>query len=494
MLDTSRRARYTGAMTESQLWRLSAFQIAAFVARRKLSATEVAQAALARLEAVNPQLNAVIDYRPEAVLQRAAAVDAALARRSRLTPAGVLVGVPVTVKCNVDQAGFATSNGLLQQKDLIAQHNSPVVDNLERAGAVIIGRTNTPAFSLRWFTSNQLHGATRNPRNAALTPGGSSGGAASAVAAGIGAIGHGTDIAGSIRYPAYACGVHGLRPSFGRVAAYNASGPERGIGAQLTAVSGPIARHVQDLRLALAALAVPDERDPWSVAAPLRLAPAPGRAGAAFERSAALCLAPDGLDVAPEVRAALLDAAQRLRDAGWTVAEIDALPPVRSAAQDQITLWLGDGHAALRASAEREGDPGALVALDGQAGAAAALTQESYAAVLTRRTTAVRQWQQFLSERFAVLLLPVSAELPFVDQLDLQGPHAYARVWAAQLTQIALPFVGLPALAVATGMTGEHGDMPVGVQLVAARMREDRLLAAGEAIEARGAPPMPAPL
>src|SRR3978361_1979010 len=101
-------------------------------------------------------------------------------------------------------------------------------------------RTNSPAFSYRWFTTNQLHGTTRNPRDPALTPGGSSGGAGAAVAAGIGAIAHGTDIAGSVRYPAYACGVHGIRPSLGRVAAYNATSPERTIGPQLTAVSGPL--------------------------------------------------------------------------------------------------------------------------------------------------------------------------------------------------------------------------------------------------------------
>ena len=251
-------------MTET--WRLSAAELADRIRARQLSAREAAQSALERLAAVNPLINAVVDCRPDEVLAQADAVDAALARGE--TP-GILAGVPVTVKVNIDQAGHATTNGVTLQRDLIAASNSPVVDNLRKAGAVILGRTNTPAFSYRWFTSNQLHGTTRNPRDPRLTPGGSSGGAAAAVASGIGHLAHGTDIAGSIRYPAYACGVHGLRPSLGRVPAYNASLPERAIGPQLTAVSGPIGRSIQDLRLGLAAMSAPDARDPWWVPAPL---------------------------------------------------------------------------------------------------------------------------------------------------------------------------------------------------------------------------------
>ena len=131
------------------------------------------------------------------------------------------------------------------------QQDNPVVANLRRAGAVILGRTNTPAFSLRWFTRNALHGHTKNPRDPAITPGGSSGGAAAAVAAGIGAIGHGTDIGGSVRYPAYACGMHGLRPTLGRIPAWNASGAGTPYRRAAHGGHGPIARTIADLRLAL---------------------------------------------------------------------------------------------------------------------------------------------------------------------------------------------------------------------------------------------------
>ena len=251
----------------NNLWRLSAVELAALIRSREISAREAAVAALARLDAVNPAINAVVDHRPSDVLAQAAEIDAAIARGG---PLGPLAGVPVTVKVNIDQIGYATTNGLHLQKDLVATSNSPVVDNLRKAGAVILGRTNAPAFSYRWFTTNLLHGDTKNPRDPGITPGGSSGGAAAAVAAGIGHIAHGTDIAGSVRYPAYACGVHGLRPTLGRIAAYNASLPERVISGQITAVSGPLARTIGDLKVALAAMSQPDARDPWWVPAPLR--------------------------------------------------------------------------------------------------------------------------------------------------------------------------------------------------------------------------------
>ncbi len=461
----------------SDLWRLSAVELAARIRKREVSAREAAQSALDRLDAVNPAINAVVDHRPDDVLAQAAQVDAMLARGE---DPGPLAGVPVTVKINVDQAGYATTNGVNLQKDVIAEENSPVVDNLLRAGAVILGRTNTPAFSLRWFTGNALHGDTLNPRNPALTPGGSSGGAAAAVAAGIGHLAHGTDIAGSIRYPAYACGVHGLRPSLGRVAAYNAALPERSIGGQLTAVSGPLGRSIADLRLGLAALAARDVRDPWWVPAPL--------VGAETPRRAALCLNPDGMDTQPAVVKALQEAARRLSEAGWTVDTLDAVPPMQEAADLQIRMWLADGYDAMVAAAEKEGDRGALVALAGQRDKAGGADLASFSATLTRRATLTRLWELFFAE-YPVLLLPVSAELPFPDKLDLQGDAAYARVWRAQMTQIGVPFMGLPGLSVAMGSAmSEAGASPVGVQVLAGRYREDLCLDVGEIIEAGAAP------
>lgn len=459
----------------TDLWRLPASDLAARIRAKQVSATEAARDALARLDAANPRINAVVDHRPEDVLAQAAAVDAAIARSE---DPGPLAGVPVTIKVNADQAGYATTNGLRLQQDLVADADNPVVANLRKAGAVILGRTNTPAFSLRWFTRNSLHGHTKNPRDPSITPGGSSGGAAAAVAAGIGAIGHGTDIGGSIRYPAYACGVHGLRPTLGRIPAWNASSPERHVGAQLMAVSGPIARTIEDLRLSFAAMAARDTRDPWWVGVPLE--------GPAVPKRAALCLRPDGMEVQPAVQEALRDAARRLEAAGWTIAEADT-PPLREPAALQAMLWLAESRRGLNAALHREGDPDARFVFAQMEALCPMPDLNAFMDGLQKRAVFVRQWMEFF-ERFPVAITPVSGELPFRDNEDVESPEAFRRIMAAQLTQVGLPLMGLPGLAVSTGLVG---TVPVGVQLLAGRYREDLLLQAGAAVEAAGVPPSP---
>ena len=157
----------------TEIWEWTATQIAEQVRARRVSAVEVTQAHLDRLTAMNPSINAVVQEFPEEALDAARLVDAALRRDE---DPGVLCGVPVTIKVNVDQKGHATTNGLRIQADVVASDDSPVVSNIRRAGGIILGRTNTPAFSLRWFTNNALHGQTLNPRNREITPGGSSGG------------------------------------------------------------------------------------------------------------------------------------------------------------------------------------------------------------------------------------------------------------------------------------------------------------------------------
>lgn len=456
-----------------QIWQMTASEIATAVRAKAMSATEVATAHFERLADINPKVNAVVQEFPEEALQAARQIDEAIAHGE---DPGILCGVPVTIKVNVDQKGHATTNGLTLQENLIAHVDSPVVSNIRKAGGVIIGRTNTPAFSLRWFTNNNLHGQTLNPRNKAITPGGSSGGAAAAVAAGLCALGHGTDIAGSIRYPAYACGLHGLRPTLGRVPAYNSSAADRFIGAQLMAVSGPIARSIADLELSLAAMAAPDLRDPWHVPAPMH--------NRDFPKRAALTLSPDGMPVADEVRAALIEAAQKLKAAGWSVDEVDC-PPMRRAAEINACLWMAETQFGVRDMIEREAEPDSQFVFEQMSRDAGEIGYDNLMHALQSRVTLVREWELFL-QNYPVLICPVSGALPFSQQQDVSSEEAFAAILEAQLTQRALPALGVPALSVATG---EADGRPVGVQLVGPRYREDILLAAGLDIESAGEPP-----
>lgn len=451
----------------NQIWEMTASEIASGVRSKKMSATEVAIAHLERLDKVNSKINAVVQNCREDALRDARLVDEAIARGE---DPGALCGVPVTIKVNVDQKGYATTNGLRLLENHMAQHDSPVVTNIRKAGGVIIGRTNTPAFSLRWFTKNNLHGQTLNPRNKDITPGGSSGGAAAAVAAGICAIGHGTDIAGSIRYPAYACGLHGLRPSLGRVPAYNESGAERYIGAQLMAVSGPIARSISDVDIALQAMSGPDPRDPWYVPV--------SRAKQDFPKRAALVTAPDGMQVADEIRTALVDAAEKLKAAGWTIDEIEC-PKMRPAAEINAHLWMAETQFGAQDLIRQEEDPDAQFVFAQMMKDAGDIGLDELMKALQSRAGLVREWEKFLSD-YPIVICPVSGELPFSQQLDVQSEDAFAKVLEAQLTQRALPTLGVPSLCVATG---EMSGRPVGVQLIAAKYREDILLAAGLDLE-----------
>lgn len=453
----------------SELWRLGAAEIAARVKQRDLSATDVIESTLQRLQAINPKINAVVQEMPEAALAAAAAIDTQVAAGNN---PGLLAGVPVTIKVNIDQQGFANTNGIRIQQDLVATDDSPVVTNLRNAGAIVVGRTNTPAFSMRWFTRNSLHGHTLNPRNTGLTPGGSSGGGAAAVAAGICAIGHGTDIAGSIRYPAYACGLHGIRPSFGRVPAVNRSLPDRHIGAQLTAVSGPMARSIDDLRLGLEAMSAASPLDPWWVPAPLQQPP--------LAQRIALCVAPDGLQVTDSVEAALRQAASQLAEAGWEVTEVES-PPMREAMQLQLLLWMSEYAYSGGEAVAREDDPDANFVYAQLRENCPTPTMESLMEALQRRVTLAREWALFLAD-YPLLLCPVSGEPPFPDLLDVESATSFKRVLEAQMTQIALPLMGMPAISVAT--SGDSAD-PMGVQLVAARFREDVLFDAARDIEVR---------
>ena len=452
----------------SDLWRMSATEIAAKVQAKEISATEVTKSHLLRIDAVNPVLNAIVQHMPDEALSAAADIDAKIAAGEDV---GCMAGVPVTIKVNIDQKGHATTNGLKIFKDLIASEDSPIVANMRKAGAIIVGRTNTPAFSLRWFTKNDLHGKTLNPHGAGITPGGSSGGASSSVASGMAPVGHGTDIGGSIRYPAYASGLHGLRPTLGRLPAYNPSGADRHIGGQMMAVSGPLTRTMDDLELSFRAMAAEDLRDPWWTPAPIDQGP--------FSRCAALCVRPDGMDVHPEIETALRNSADILAAAGWEVVEVET-PPLQPSADINAQLWLAEMRMGVDKLVAEENEPDSKHVFEVMQSLSPPVNQAGLLTALQSRVTHLREWQLFL-KKYSVLLCPVSGELPFDQQSDVQNAERFKEIMRSQLTQVGIPALGLPGLAVATG---DACDKPMGVQLIARRFREDILICAGKDIEA----------
>jgi len=454
-----------------ELWRWDAVRLAQAIRTRVVSSREAVAACLARLEAVNPRVNAVVETLAEEALTLAEGADRELAKGNPIAP---LHGVPFTTKINTDQKGCATTNGVAAFASLIAHEDSPSIANLRRAGAIAIGRTNAPEFSWRWFTDNELYGETINPWNRARTCGGSSGGGAVAVATGMCPLAQGSDFGGSIRHPALCCGIAGLRPTLGRVPAYNATTGDRPITAQFMAVHGPLARRVGDLRLGLAAMAAGDVRDPWWVPAPL--------AGAAPATPIRVALVDasrrPGLD--PAIADALEQAANWLQDAGYVV-EQAAPPSIEEAAHLWSTLVLNEAKLGMISHINQHGSAairktGALMVAQ-----APPIDFPAFLKALGRRATVLREWQLFF-ERYPLVLMPVCREPAFELGLDQRDDAAMKRIFDAMTPILAPAVLGLPCVAVPTGV---RNNIPLGVQLVAARFREDLCLDAAEIIEDR---------
>ncbi len=461
-------------MTDA-LWKWDATVLAQGIRARRISSRDAVASCIERMHAVNPQLNAVVCDLSDEALNAADAADAAVARGDTL---GSLHGVPVTIKENVDQIGCATVNGVAAFRDVIADTDSPVVANWKRAGAVIIGRTNTPAFSMRLDTVNEYRGRTFSPWSRTHTPGGSSGGASASVAAGITPLAHGSDLAGSVRYPAYCTGLAGLRPSFGRVPAFNGTATaERTISVQLMSVQGPLARSVRDVRLGFEAMAMGDARDPWWTPAPLTFPPASGRVRVAVVTDAADL---GGRALSPPVAAAMRQAVVALTDAGYEVVG-DRTPGFMRPFELWFAMQVPEFRHFQQADFERLGDEGIRTAIGLMYANVPATGAEAHLKALAERTRLVREWNQFLA-RIPLVVTPVCTELPYAHGFDLESAARTRQVWEECATLMAVPVLGLPAMAVPTGVAG---GLPVGVQIVGARFREDMTLAAAAAIEAR---------
>ncbi|HYB36761.1 MAG TPA: amidase family protein [Mycobacterium sp.] len=454
------------------LWRWNAVEIVGAVKLGRLSCREVVTACLDRLAEVNDAVNAVTVMLADDALCAAAEADRRVAHGDTLGP---LHGVPVTIKENVDLAGSATTNGVVAFQDVVANSDSPVVANLKRAGAIVIGRTNTPAFGLRFHTDNALRGPTLNPWNKARTPGGSSGGAAASLAVGITPIAHGNDYGGSIRYPAHCCGITGIRPSLGRVPAFNATHlDERSLTGQTFSVQGPMARRVGDVRLALGAMARRDMRDPWWVPAPL-VGPQPTR-----PIRVALTTDPGREGVNPFVAEAVRRAGHALERAGYAVEEVDP-PDVDAISRLWSRLVWTEIRHTVEPVARKYGDPDFLRVLDMVLASAPPLDLDGYINDWARRAGYVRDWFLFL-ERYPLVVGPVSAEPALAVGFDTDASVDGERLRLIQRMLLAVNVLGLPAVAVPAGIVD---GLPLGVQVIGSRYREDLCLDAAEAIEAQ---------
>lgn len=453
-----------------ELWQLDATDLARFIRTGRASAREATQSVLARLHAVNPAINAVVRVLEEEALAAAAAADAKQARGEAL---GALHGVPVTTKVNADQAGLPTDNGVVPLRDFIAGQDSPVIANLKRAGAIIVGRTNAPAFSMRIFTDNALHGRTLNPLDPAVTPGGSSGGAGAATATGIGAIAHGNDIGGSVRIPATCNGVVGLRVGYGRIPAFNLTAPGgRPPGAVIMAVQGPHTRTVRDARLALEVMAVGDRRDWRWNDVPMR-GPDPARP----IRVAIVPDVPGGASHPAQIEA-VRQAGRHLAAAGYAVEEV--LPPDIARA---IELWhiicVTDVFGSLWPAMQKMGDPDGIAAMEAWLALHKPADLATYIAAMTEREALALRWMQFF-ETYPLVVMPVLCGLPPKQRADVT-PDGQAGVLDTMRAALIAPLLGIPGLAVPVG---RHGLLRTGVQIMAMRNREDLCLDAGEVIEA----------
>jgi len=452
------------------LWRLDATELARLIRLGQVSSREATQSCLARLHAVNPKINAVVRILEEEALATAVAADEAQARGE---PLGLLHGVPVTTKVNTDQAGCPTDNGVVAFRNNIAARDAPVVANLKRAGTIVIGRTNTPAFSMRAFADNALHGRTLNPRDPALSAGGSSGGAGAAVATGIGPIAHGNDIGGSVRIPAMYNGVVGLRVSLGRIPAYNPSQQiARAVGSQLMSVQGPLTRSLRDARLALAVMAQGDPIDTRWADVPLAGPPLPRPLGVAL-----VPYNPGGY-THPAQAEAVRQAGRHLAAAGYAVEEI-APPDLDAVVDTWHRIGSTDVLALLAPQMEEHGDPDAQASMRFWRELMPPTDLHGVLGALAQRDLLLWRWLEFM-QRYPLVVMPTMGDLPPPHNLDTTR-EGQVRVLDALRVSLIAPVLGIPALAVPVG---NHGRLRPGVQILAPRFREDLCLDAGEVIEA----------
>ncbi len=458
---------------DAELWKLSAAKMAIGIRNRQFSSEEVVTSVKQRIAKLNPLLNAIVGDGGENALEEAKKADQAVEKGKILGP---LHGVPVTIKSNVDVKGQPTSNGLPVFADFIAKDDSPVVSNLKKAGAIIIGRTNTPELSMRMTTDNPLHGRTLNPWDEQASPGGSSGGASSAAAAGFGPIHHGNDIGGSLRYPAFNCGLATVKPTFGRIPAWLPSASaERGMLSQLMSVQGAICREVEDVRLATRVMAGSDARDPFWMPVPFDNWPdedQPLRVGVTTENY--------GHPIHRDIQASVEKAAVYLSDAGYAVENMTT-PSVDKAAECWFRILGHELKTYLMPVAIEHGSKTIQQIFEWYFQMGTVSDAEAYREGVKERTAMTREWNVFL-EKTPLILSPFFLQ-PTPDwDCDAKSFKGTRDAFYSAIYSTGINWLSLPAGVVPIGMIEGR---PAGVQIIGRRFREDLILNAMQKIEER---------
>jgi amidase len=470
---------------------------------RTVSSRELLEALLAWIETVNPALNAVVALDAERALEAADEADAVTAKG---LVAGPLHGLPMTVKDVWETEGLVTTSGAPELTGHVPRTDALAVARLKAAGAIVFGKTNTPLYAGDFQTYNDVYGVTNNPWDVTRTAGGSSGGSAAAVAAGLTPLELGSDIGGSIRNPAHYNGVYGLKPSWGVVPSRgHIPGPPGSLVETDVNCSGPLARSLGDLRLALGVVSgpVPEDAAGWQLVLD---------EGAALDTVASLRVATvfgEGSDLLPlagDVRDSLEGMATRLAESGARVEPVSLPVPLRDglrAWQDLVVPIIGaalpdevyDAFAGLDAVAGDDAGPTDDPSLNGAR--ALAGRYRSWARANSRRQHHRAAWAT-LFDRYDVVLAPVMPTAAFhhdVDRsiaervLDVDGtpvPHLVAMAWCGAVGSVLLPVVTLP-----TGLTPD--GLPVGVQVIGPFLSDRRLLRIAELIDEAAGPGFTAP-
>jgi Asp-tRNA(Asn)/Glu-tRNA(Gln) amidotransferase A subunit family amidase len=453
---------------------ISAVSMAAKIRKKDVSPVEVIETHLLRVENVNPKLNAFVHLDAEGARRQARMAEAALMRQEKLGP---LHGVPVSIKSSIDVAGMRCEAGTRLRAGNVASQDAPLVARLRRAGAIVLGVTNTPELLMAWETDNLLYGRTNNPWDLARTPGGSSGGEGAAIASGCSAGGVGSDGGGSIRVPAHFCGICGLKPTPGRIPATGHFPPCAGAFAGI-GVAGPMARTVADLKLLFEVMQGPDDGEPSAAPAPLRWP-----SETEIKKTRIGYFEDDGrTPVTPETRTSVTMAAEALRSAGFYV------EPFRPKGLEEARqLWWKffgiAGGMLLRPAVQglEEEISQILKQFLSWASAEPPHTGETLLDMWAKRD--LLRMQVLVQMRdYPVLVCPVASIPAFRHgerSWTVEGRAVeYLDAWSYSEW---FNLLGMPAAVVPVGQSPE--GLPIGVQIVGRRWEEELVLEVAAAVE-----------